>query len=55
MKYLEGQTPKHRVSGKPLKVELVLDWGIQIAGALMPRTPKESSIAMSSRHIGLQP
>jgi len=55
MKYLEGQTPKHRVSGKPLKVELVLDWGIQIADALMPRTPKESSIAMSSRHIGLQP
>jgi serine/threonine protein kinase/dipeptidyl aminopeptidase/acylaminoacyl peptidase len=34
MEYLEGQTLKHRIDGKPLPIDLVLDLGIQIADAL---------------------
>jgi len=34
MEYLEGQTLKQRIAGKPLSMELVLDLGIQIAEAL---------------------
>ena len=34
MQFLEGHTLKHRIEGKPLPLELVLDWGIEIADAL---------------------
>jgi serine/threonine protein kinase len=34
MEYLEGMTLKHKVSGKPLDIETVLELGIQIADAL---------------------
>jgi TolB-like protein/tRNA A-37 threonylcarbamoyl transferase component Bud32/Flp pilus assembly protein TadD len=34
MELLEGQTLKHRIQGKPLKVEEVLELGIQMADAL---------------------
>src|SRR5438552_2658380 len=34
MEWLEGETLRHRIGGKPLKVETVLDLGIQIADAL---------------------
>src|ERR1051325_318705 len=34
MQYLEGETLKHKVAGKPLDIETVLDLGIQIADAL---------------------
>jgi serine/threonine protein kinase len=34
MEYLDGQTLKERVAGRPLRIEEVLDLGIQIAGAL---------------------
>jgi len=34
MEYLEGVTLKHKISGKPLEIEAVLDLGIQIADAL---------------------
>jgi TolB-like protein/tetratricopeptide (TPR) repeat protein/predicted Ser/Thr protein kinase len=34
MELLEGRTLRHRISGKPLEIETVLDLGIQIADAL---------------------
>src|ERR1700675_1710058 len=34
MELLEGQTLQHRINGKPLKIEEVLDLGIQVADAL---------------------
>ncbi len=34
MEYLEGETLKHRITGRPLKIEHLLDYGIQIADAL---------------------
>ena len=34
MEMLEGQTLRHRIAGKPLEIEEVLDLGIQIADAL---------------------
>src|SRR6266851_1934391 len=34
MELLEGQTLRHRIAGKPLEIEPVLDLGIQIADAL---------------------
>jgi Tol biopolymer transport system component/predicted Ser/Thr protein kinase len=34
MEYLEGETLKHRIEGKPLKLDQILDLGIQIADAL---------------------
>jgi eukaryotic-like serine/threonine-protein kinase len=34
MEFLEGMTLKHRVGGKPMEIETVLDLGIQIADAL---------------------
>jgi eukaryotic-like serine/threonine-protein kinase len=34
MELMEGQTLKHRIEGKPIKVELVLDWAIEMADAL---------------------
>ncbi|HEV2288520.1 MAG TPA: protein kinase [Candidatus Acidoferrales bacterium] len=34
MQFLEGSTLKHRIEGKPLPLDLVLEWGIEIASAL---------------------
>jgi eukaryotic-like serine/threonine-protein kinase len=34
MEFLDGATLKHRISGKPLPLEAVLEWGTEIADAL---------------------
>jgi eukaryotic-like serine/threonine-protein kinase len=34
MEYLDGETLKHRIAGKSLAVEQVIDWGVEIAEAL---------------------
>lgn len=34
MELLEGQTLKHRISGRPLEIDMILDVGIEIADAL---------------------
>jgi eukaryotic-like serine/threonine-protein kinase len=34
MEFLDGKTLKHRISGRPLPLEQVLEWGIEIAEAL---------------------
>ncbi len=34
MELLEGETLKHRIEGRPLKIEQVMEYGIQIADAL---------------------
>jgi serine/threonine protein kinase len=34
MEYMEGATLKHRIDGRPVKTELLLDWAIEIADAL---------------------
>ena len=34
MERLEGETLKHKISGKPLEIDTVIDWGTQIADAL---------------------
>ena len=33
MEFMDGQTPKHHILGKPLPMEQVFDFGIEIAGA----------------------
>jgi serine/threonine protein kinase len=37
MEFMEGATLKHRISGKPLPLEEVLELGIEIADALPPK------------------
>jgi eukaryotic-like serine/threonine-protein kinase len=34
MELLEGETLKHRIAGRPLPLDLLLEWGIEIADAL---------------------
>src|SRR5260370_16599921 len=34
IEFLDGQTLKHRVEGRPLQLENVLEWGIEISDAL---------------------
>src|SRR3979490_3045450 len=34
MEFMEGATLKHRIDGKPLPLDDVLEWGVEIADAL---------------------
>ncbi|MGH7839344.1 MAG: serine/threonine-protein kinase, partial [Candidatus Binataceae bacterium] len=34
MEYLDGQTLRHRIDSRPAPLEMLLDWGIEIADAL---------------------
>jgi serine/threonine protein kinase len=53
MEYLDGATLKHRISGKPLPLEQVLELGLRLRTHWMQRMPRESSTATSNLPIFL--
>jgi eukaryotic-like serine/threonine-protein kinase len=55
MEFMEGATLKHRISGKPLPLEQVLELGIEIAAALDAAHAKGSSTGTSSLPTFLSP
>jgi serine/threonine protein kinase len=50
MQFLEGQTLRERISGRPFELDLLLDTGIQIADAL--DAAHETVPALSLRNFG---
>jgi hypothetical protein len=49
MELLEGETLKHHVAGKRMKIDQLLELAYQIAEPWMPPTRRASFIATSSR------
>jgi len=55
MELLEGQTLDQRLSGQPLRNELLEEWPCRSLTPSMPLTPRASSTATSSRRTSLSP
>src|SRR5215471_11460512 len=48
MEYLEGETLKHAIGGRPMEIDRVLSIAVQIADGRMRLTPRALCIATSS-------
>jgi serine/threonine protein kinase len=55
MEFLDGSTLKHRISGRPMDLELLLDISIELRTRSKRRTVRESFTAISSRQIFSSP
>ena len=55
MEYLDGVTLKHRIGGRPMEMDTVLDLGIQIADGLDVAHAEGSSTATSNLQTFLSP
>jgi serine/threonine protein kinase len=49
MEFLDGMTMKHRIAGRPMEIETVLDLAIQVADGSTQPTPKWSSTGTSNQ------
>ena len=48
MEFLDGQTLKHRIEGKPLPPDQVVDWGLRLPTRSTPHTKGALSTVRSS-------
>src|SRR5580693_7177195 len=55
MEFLDGQTLKHRISGKPVSPDEVLEFGIEIADARGADISRFWILAWQSWHLGAVP